>query len=58
LGSSLFVVLGGIIFQNLMNNGLSSLSAIGVPAQVIEKLSNGDAAANVMVVRTIVKAKT
>lgn len=53
ISSAFSVVLGGIIFQNSINARLPALSALGVPTQVIEKLGNGDAAANVKVIGTI-----
>lgn len=47
------IVIGGVIFQNSMNARIPSLRAAGLDAPMLEKLSNGDAAANVEMISKI-----
>jgi len=53
IGQALSLVLGGVIFQNSMDLQIPALKAGGVPASITNLLSEGAAAANVMVVTTI-----
>jgi EmrB/QacA subfamily drug resistance transporter len=53
MGLAISVVLGGVVFQNSMNNQASSLRAAGIPANITELLSGKNAAANVMITRTL-----
>jgi EmrB/QacA subfamily drug resistance transporter len=53
MGLAISVVLGGVVFQNSMNNQASSLRAAGIPANITELLSGKNAAANAMIARTL-----
>ena len=53
IGTSISVVIGGVLFQNGMQLRASHLRAAGVSADLIEKFSGAEAAANVMVIGTI-----
>ena len=53
LGTSMAVVIGGVIFQNGMHMQSAHLRSTGVPAEVVHQFSAGDAAANVNVISTI-----
>lgn len=53
LATSMSIVIGGVIFQNGMDNQISELRSAGVPASVTDSLSGGDAAASVMIIKTI-----
>jgi len=46
------VVLGGVVFQNSMENQAPNLRA-GIPANITELLSGKNAAANAMITRTL-----
>ncbi|KAI0815839.1 MFS general substrate transporter [Xylaria sp. FL0064] len=53
IGTSLSVVLGGVVFQNSMDARQHSLSASGLDDSVVKALSGSQAAANVGIVKTI-----
>ena len=53
LGTSISVVLGGVLFQNGMQVRAPHLRATGLSAELIESFSGGEAAANVLVISTI-----
>ena len=53
LATSMSVVIGGVVFQNGMDLQLSALHAVGLSADIIQSLSGGAAAANVMIIGTI-----
>jgi EmrB/QacA subfamily drug resistance transporter len=53
MGLAISVVLGGVVFQNSMNNQASTLRAAGIPANITELLSGRNAAANVMIARSL-----
>lgn len=53
LAESFSVVIGGVVFQNGMQNRAQSLRAVGLSADVTEKLSGGYAAANVFLIETV-----
>ncbi len=48
LGTSISVVIGGVLFQNGMQLRAPSLRAAGLSADIVEQFSGSDAAANVM----------
>ena len=54
LGSSMSVVLGGVVFQNGMHLQAAHMRDAGVSAGVVQLLSEGDGGANVQVIGTIV----
>lgn len=56
LATSLSVVIGSVVFQNSMNSAIPGLAANGVPSSITNLLSDGKAAANVMIVSTIADA--
>ena len=53
IGTCLSVVIGGVVFQNSMQLRRPFLQAAGLPAELVQKFSGKDAAANVMLIRTI-----
>jgi len=53
IAASFSVVIGGVVFQNGMQSRAQSLRAAGLSADVTEKLSGGDAAANVFLIKTV-----
>ena len=53
LGTSLSIVVGGIVFQNGMQLQKSDLQDHGLPADLVANLTGGDAAANVMAIMQI-----
>ena len=53
LGTSISVVIGGVLFQNGMQMRAFHLRAAGLSAKLIESFSGAEAAANVMVIGTI-----
>jgi hypothetical protein len=53
IGTCLSVVVGGVVFQNSMQLRGPFLQAAGLPAELVQKFSGKDAAANVMLIRTI-----
>jgi EmrB/QacA subfamily drug resistance transporter len=53
LGLAISVVLGGVVFQNSMDNQASNLRAAGIPANITELLSGRNAAANAMITRNL-----
>ncbi|OTA98310.1 hypothetical protein M426DRAFT_77058 [Hypoxylon sp. CI-4A] len=53
LATSLSIVVGGVVFQNSMENRQSTLAAAGLSNTVLEALSGDQAAANVEIVQTI-----
>jgi EmrB/QacA subfamily drug resistance transporter len=53
LGTSLSIVLGGVVFQNSMAARQSSLAAAGLSESVLEALSSDQAAANVDIIKSI-----
>ncbi|KAH8807333.1 DNA repair protein RAD50 [Xylogone sp. PMI_703] len=53
VGLAISVVLGGVVFQNSMDNQASNLRAAGIPADITELLSGKNAAANVMITHTV-----
>jgi len=56
LATSFSIILGGVVFQNGMQLQESSLVGSGLPADLVQSFSGGDAAANVMKVSEIVDA--
>ena len=54
LGSSMSVVIGGLVFQTGMNSQAAHMRDAGVSADVVQKFAEGDAGANVQVISTIV----
>ena len=56
LGTSISVVVGGVIFQNSMRLRAAELRTAGISADIVHQFSAGDAAANVMIIRTITDA--
>lgn len=56
MAMSISIVVGGVIFQNSMQNSASTLSAAGLSADIVHKFAGDDAAANVMVISTIADA--
>lgn len=56
MAMSISIVVGGVIFQNSMQDSASMLSAAGLSADIVHKFAGDDAAANVMVISTIVDA--
>ena len=54
LGSSMSVVIGGLVFQTGMNSQAARMRDAGVSADVVQKFAEGDAGANVQVISTIV----
>jgi hypothetical protein len=53
LATSLSVVIGGVIFQNCIETRVSFLKASGVRDTLVQKISGGEAAANVLMIGTI-----
>lgn len=53
IGTCLSVVIGGVVFQNSMELRGPFLQAAGLSADLVQKFSGKDAAANVMIIRTI-----
>ena len=53
LARSLSIVLGGLVFQNSMSARQSSLASAGLSESVLETLSGDQAAANVVIIRSI-----
>ena len=53
IGTSLSLVLGGLVFQNSMITRQSSLAAAGVSKSILEALSGDQAAANVGITKSI-----
>lgn len=53
LATSISVVIGGVVFQNGMDLQIPRLRAAGLPRNVTQSLSGGAAAANVMLIDTI-----
>lgn len=53
LATSISVVIGGVVFQNGMDLQTPRLRAAGLPRNVTQSLSGGAAAANVMLIDTI-----
>ncbi|RFU34135.1 hypothetical protein B7463_g2228, partial [Scytalidium lignicola] len=53
MGLAISVVLGGVVFQNSMDNQASNLRAAGIPVNITELLSGKNAAANVMITRAL-----
>ena len=53
LATSMSVVIGSVVFQNGMDLQVPALSAAGLPANIIQALSGGAAAANVMLIGTL-----
>ena len=56
IGTSLSVVLGGIIFQNGMDARIPSLRSAGLNSTLIESFSHGNAAASVEIIKSIKNA--
>lgn len=50
LATSMSIVLGGVVFNNGMQNRVPVLHAAGIAANITMELSGGDAAANVLVI--------
>ena len=50
---ALSIVIGGVVFQNSMSMQAPKMRASGLPLNITQQLSGTDAAANVMVVRTL-----
>jgi MFS family permease len=50
---SISTIVGGVIFQNSMENRASFLRAAGLPREVLQKLDGGNAMANVMLPSTL-----
>jgi MFS family permease len=53
LGTSLSIVVGGVVFQNSMDSRQLSLAAAGLSESVLEALSGDQAAGNVNIVKSI-----
>jgi hypothetical protein len=53
VGTCLSIVIGGVVFQNSMQLRGPFLQAAGLPTNLAQKFSGMDAAANVMLIRTI-----
>ncbi|KAF8846808.1 putative MFS transporter [Acephala macrosclerotiorum] len=53
MGLAISVVLGGVVFQNSMDNQASNLRAAGIPANITELLSGKNAAANAMITHAL-----
>ena len=53
LGTSLSIVLGGVVFQNSMAARQPSLAAAGLSESILEALSSDQAAANVEIIKSI-----
>jgi MFS family permease len=53
LGTCMSVVIGGVVFQNSMELRRSFLRTAGLSEDLVQKFSGKDAAANVMLIRTI-----
>ena len=56
MAMSISIVVGGVIFQNSMQNRGSTLRAAGLTTDIVHKFAGDDAAANVMVISTIADA--
>lgn len=53
MGLAISVVLGGIVFQNSMDNQAANLRAAGIPANLTALFSGENAAANVMIIPSL-----
>ena len=53
ISTAISIVLGGVVFQNSMDGQISTLRSAGVGNTVLSALSNGKAAANVEIIKTI-----
>jgi EmrB/QacA subfamily drug resistance transporter len=53
IGLAISVVLGGVVFQNSMENQGPNLRAAGIPANIMEQISGRNAAANTMISRSL-----
>ncbi len=53
IGLAISVVIGGVIFQNSMDNQASNLQAAGIPYNIIELLAGKNATANTMIARNL-----
>ncbi|KAE8354148.1 major facilitator superfamily domain-containing protein [Aspergillus coremiiformis] len=53
MAMAISVVLGGVIFQNSMDVRQPRLLATGLPSSMVKELTGSEAAANVMVIRSI-----
>ena len=53
LASSMSIVLGGVVFQNGMDNRVAELERAGLNSTIIDAFSGGKAAANVELIKTI-----
>ncbi|KAL8691558.1 MAG: hypothetical protein Q9218_003237 [Villophora microphyllina] len=53
MATSISIVIGGVIFQNSMQNRGSTLRAAGLSKDVVHKFAGEDAAANVLIIRTV-----
>ena len=53
IGTCLSIVIGGVVFQNSMKLRGPFLRAAGLPEDLVQKFSGKDAAANVILIRTI-----
>ncbi|KAL8847572.1 MAG: hypothetical protein Q9221_007392 [Calogaya cf. arnoldii] len=56
MAMSISIVVGGVIFQNSMQNRGSTLRAAGLSTDIVHKFAGDDAAANVMIISTIADA--
>ncbi|KAL8754227.1 MAG: hypothetical protein Q9199_004495 [Rusavskia elegans] len=56
MAMSISIVVGGVIFQNSMQNRGSTLSAAGLSTEIVHKFAGDDAAANVMAISTVTDA--
>ncbi|KAI4219127.1 MAG: hypothetical protein L6R36_008544 [Xanthoria steineri] len=56
MAMSISIVVGGVIFQNSMQDSASMLSVAGLSTEIVHKFAGDDAAANVMVISTIADA--
>lgn len=57
LSTAMSVVIGGVVFQNGMDLRVPGLRAAGLPRNIADLLSGGAAAANVMIIGTIIDPK-
>ena len=53
LATSLSIIIGGVVFQNGMHLQAPALTAAGLPANLVNDFSGGDAAANVITIGSI-----
>ncbi|KAL9623571.1 MAG: hypothetical protein Q9204_007942 [Flavoplaca sp. TL-2023a] len=56
MAMSISIVVGGVIFQNSMQNRGSTLSAAGLSSEIVHKFAGDDAAANVGIISTVADA--